>query len=92
MNLRKRGNPGWFLWASLAVLLTAVFMRLYLLQGIPLGLARDEVRNTEIVSGIRQGEHALFFRAGFGHEPLYHYFGVPFQVLLGDNVLSVRLP
>lgn len=82
----------WFLWVSTAVLLLAALMRLVLLQGIPLGLARDEVRNAEIASFIRQGEHALFFRAGFGHEPLYHYFGVPFQVLLGDNVLSVRLP
>ena len=82
----------WFLWMSTAVLLLAALMRMILLQGIPLGLARDEVRNAEIVSFIRQGEHALFFRAGFGHEPLYHYFGVPFQVLLGDNVLSVRLP
>ena len=81
-----------FLWMATAVLLLAALMRLFMLQGIPLGLARDEVRNAEIVSHILQGEHALFFRAGFGHEPLYHYFGVPFQVLLGENVLSIRLP
>lgn len=81
-----------FLWLATAVLLLAALLRLFMLQGIPLGLARDEVRNAEIVSHILQGEHALFFRAGFGHEPLYHYFGVPFQVLLGENVLSIRLP
>ncbi len=75
-----------------AVLLLAALLRLFMLQGVPLGLARDEVRNAEIVSHILQGEHALFFRAGFGHEPLYHYFSVPFQVLLGENVLSIRLP
>ena len=81
-----------FLWVSTAILLLAAWLRLFMLQGVPLGLARDEVRNAEIVSHILQGEHALFFRAGFGHEPLYHYFAVSFQVLLGDNVLSVRLP
>lgn len=90
--MRKEKQSGQFLWVSVVVLLVAAVMRIVMLQGIPLGLARDEVRNAEIVSFIRQGEHALFFRAGFGHEPLYHYWSVPFQVLLGENVLSVRLP
>lgn len=75
-----------------AVLLVAAIMRIVMLSDIPPGLARDEVRNADIVSFIRQGEHALFFRTGYGHEPLYHYFAVPFQALLGDNVLSIRLP
>ncbi len=81
-----------FLWAATAVLLIAAAMRIVLLHDVPPGLARDEVRNGDIVQFIRQGEHALFFRAGYGHEPLYHYFSVPFQLLLGDNVLSIRLP
>ncbi len=85
-------NKARFLWAATAVLLVAAAMRIIMLQDVPPGLARDEVRNGDIVHFIRQGEHALFFRAGFGHEPLYHYFSVPFQALLGDNVLSIRLP
>ena len=79
-------------WWALAVLLLAALFRLVLLQDVPPGLAQDEVLNADIVTFIRQGQHALFFREGFGHEPLYHYWAVPFQVLLGDNVLSIRLP
>ncbi len=92
----KRGEAlaagvGW-LWPATAVLLTAALMRLVALSRVPPGLAQDEVLNADIVTFIRQGAHALFFREGYGHEPLYHYWSVPFQVLLGDNVLSIRLP
>lgn len=80
------------IWLSVVILLVAAGMRLVALQDVPPGLSQDEVLNADIVEGIRQGKHALFFREGFGHEPLYHYFSVPFQVLLGDNVLSIRLP
>ncbi len=78
-------------WATLVLLLSAV-MRLLLLQDVPPGLSQDEVLNADIASFIRQGYHALFFREGYGHEPLYHYWSVPFQVLFGDNILSIRLP
>jgi hypothetical protein len=78
-------------WAT-AVLLLAAAMRLIALDQVPPGLAQDEVLNADIVTYIRGGYHALFFREGYGHEPLYHYWSVPFQVLLGDNVLSIRLP
>ncbi|HIP72725.1 MAG TPA: hypothetical protein EYH05_15180, partial [Anaerolineae bacterium] len=75
-----------------AVLLIAAIFRIINLQDVPPGLSQDEVLNADIVSFIRQGQHALFFREGFGHEPLYHYWSVPFQALLGDNFLSIRLP
>ena len=78
-------------WAT-AVLLLAAVMRLILLQDVPPGLSQDEVLNADVVSIIRQGYHAIFFREGYGHEPLYHYWSVPFQVLFGDNILSIRLP
>ncbi|WP_420631978.1 ArnT family glycosyltransferase [Candidatus Leptofilum sp.] len=81
-----------FVWWGTAVLLIAATFRLILLHDVPPGLAQDEVLNADIVQFIRGGTHALFFREGFGHEPLYHYFSVPFQLLLGDNVLSIRLP
>lgn len=74
------------------MLFLAAIFRLVLLHDVPPGLSQDEVLNADIVQFIRGGAHALFFREGFGHEPLYHYFSVPFQVLLGDNVLSMRLP
>ncbi len=81
-----------FVWWGTAVLLIAAIFRLVLLHDVPPGLSQDEVLNADIVQFIRGGSHALFFREGYGHEPLYHYFSVPFQVLLGDNVLSMRLP
>lgn len=81
-----------FLPAATAVLLLAAVMRLVALHDVPPGLAQDEVLNADVVGFIRQGYYRLFFPEGYGHEPLYHYWSVPFQVLLGDNVLSIRLP
>ena len=44
--------------------------------------SQDEVLNGDIVTFIWQGRHALFFREGFGHEPLYHYWAALFRPLL----------
>jgi hypothetical protein len=86
-------RPGFtFHWPAALVLLLAAVFRIVALQDVPPGLAQDEVLNADIVTLIRAGQHALFFREGYGHEPLYHYWSVPFQSLLGDNVLSIRLP
>ena len=81
----------WLLLAS-AVLLLAVAFRLVALDQVPPGLAQDEVLDADIALFIRQGERALFFRHGYGHEPLYHYLAAPFGMLYGDNLLAARLP
>ena len=81
-----------FLWMATAILLIAAIFRLAALHDVPPGLSQDEVLDADIATFIRQGRHALFFREGYGHEPLYHYWAAPFQALYGDNVLSVRLP
>lgn len=81
-----------FTATATAVLLLAALFRIYALHDIPPGLSQDEVLNADIVGLIRSGQHAIFFREGFGHEPLYHYWATPFQVWLGDNVLAIRLP
>jgi hypothetical protein len=81
-----------YLMGATAVLLLAAAMRIVLLPDLPPGLAQDEVLDADIAQFIRQGQHAIFFREGYGHEPLYHYFAAPFAPLLGDNVLAVRLP
>ncbi|MBK8987639.1 MAG: hypothetical protein IPM39_16435 [Chloroflexi bacterium] len=78
-------------WAT-AVLLLAALLRLVALQGVPPGLAQDEVLDADIAAFIRGGYHAVFFREGYGHEPLYHYLAAPFAPLLGDNMLAIRLP
>ena len=74
------------------ILLLAALMRLISLRDVPPGLAQDEALDAAIAMFIREGQHALFFREGYGHEPLYHYLAAPFAPLLGANVLSVRLP
>jgi hypothetical protein len=81
-----------FLALATLILLVAALFRLYALHDVPPGLAQDEVLNADIAGFILEGKHALFFREGYGHEPLYHYWSVPFRVLLGDNVLAIRLP
>lgn len=86
-----RPSRGIWLIAVTWVLLLAAVFRLIALQEVPPGLAQDEVLDADIAMFIRQGEHALFFRHGYGHEPLFHYLAVPFQVLLGDNTLAIRL-
>jgi hypothetical protein len=89
---RQHDNRLRYIVAATAVLLLAAVMRIVLLQDVPPGLAQDEVLDADIAQFIRQGQHTLFFREGYGHEPLYHYFAAPFAPLLGDNVLAVRLP
>ncbi len=91
-NIGMKEKRPVFIFGAVLILLLAAVMRLILLADIPPGLAQDEVLNADVANFIRQGYHALFFREGYGHEPLYHYWSVPFQVLFGDNVLSIRLP
>ncbi len=89
---RKGQDEARYLWAATAILLLAAIFRLVALQNMPPGLAQDEVLDADIASFIRNGYFAFFFREGYGHEPLYHYFAAPFAPLLGDNVLAARLP
>lgn len=85
-------SPTMFLWLGTAILLVAALMRLVALRDIPPGLSQDEILDADIVRFIWQGQHAFFFREGYGHEPLFHYLAAPFQLLLGDNLLAIRLP
>lgn len=89
VNTRKRL---YFTAVATGVLVVAAVFRLFQLQDVPPGLARDETLNADIASFILEGRHALFFREGYGHEPLYHYIGAVFQALIGDNYLAIRLP
>lgn len=84
-------RPSFLRWAT-AVLLLAACFRLFMLTAVPPGLAQDEILDADIAALIRQGEHAFFFREGYGHEPLYHYWAAPFAPLIGDNALAIRLP
>jgi len=92
-RFRAVWQPTQLTWliVALLVLLVAAASRLVALLDIPPGLAQDEVLDADIALFIRQGEHALFFRHGYGHEPLFHYLAVPLQILIGDNALAIRL-
>ncbi len=82
----------YFIVFATAILVITAVLRLVYLQDMPPGLTRDEALDADIASSILEGNHALFFREGYGHEPLYHYLAAPFQRALGDNFLAVRLP
>ena len=88
----RHGAARHWLALATAVLLLAAAFRLVALAEVPPGLAQDEVLDADIAMFIRQGERAIFFRHGYGHEPLYHYLAAPFAPLYGDNLLAVRLP
>jgi 4-amino-4-deoxy-L-arabinose transferase-like glycosyltransferase len=89
MNLSRR-RALW--WLSLVLLLGAA-LRLYGLVRIsPPGLAHDEVAHWLIVRGILAGRHGIFFAEAYGHEAAFHYVQSLFVLLLGDNVLALRLP
>ena len=75
------------------ILLAAAALRLYGLNNLsPPGLEHDEVAHWLINRGILAGQHAIYFTEAFGHEAGFHYIQTGFQVLLGDNILALRLP
>ncbi|GIK58539.1 MAG: hypothetical protein HND44_02590 [Chloroflexi bacterium] len=78
-------------WLFVGILLLAATFRLVALRDVPPGLSQDEVLDAGMPAFILAGNHALFFREGYGHEPLYHYWGIPFYLGLGENYLQARL-
>ncbi|HRQ36310.1 MAG TPA: hypothetical protein PLD25_00140 [Chloroflexota bacterium] len=78
-------------WLLVGILLLAAAFRLVALRDVPPGLSQDEVLDAGMPAFILVGNHALFFREGYGHEPLYHYWGIPFYLTLGENYLQARL-
>lgn len=80
-------------WAAVTVvLLLASVLRVWALGQVPPGLAHDEVANWLIAQKIRNGEHALYFTAAYGHEPLYQYVQAASVALFGDHWLGLRWP
>jgi 4-amino-4-deoxy-L-arabinose transferase-like glycosyltransferase len=76
-----------------AIFLIAALLRLYGLNNqSPPGLEHDEVAHWLINQDILDGNQGLYFAGAYGHEAGYHYLQSGFMVLLGDNVLALRLP
>ncbi len=80
-------------WAAVTlILLLAAALRLWALGDVPPGLAHDEVANWLIARDILAGNHALYFTAAYGHEPLYQYVQAATVALFGDHWLGLRWP
>jgi 4-amino-4-deoxy-L-arabinose transferase-like glycosyltransferase len=78
-------------WALVVLLLlVAAALRFVELGQVPGGFSQDEVANWLIAGGILRGEHAIYFTAGYGHEPLYHYVQALTIAVFGDNWLGLR--
>ncbi len=70
----------------------AAALRFYGLGRWPPGLYRDEAYNGLDALGVLNGQHALFFPANNGREPLYIYLVALSIALLGPTTLALRLP
>lgn len=74
------------------ILLVAFALRIVGVVGqSPPGVAHDEVAHWLIARDILAGNHAVYFTAAYGHEAGYHYLEALFLLLLGDNLLALRL-
>ena len=79
-------------WALLLLaLFIALILRFYRLGEIPPGLYRDEAFNGLDALKVLQGEHAIFFPANNGREPLYIYLTAAAVALFGQTAFAVRL-
>ena len=79
-------------WALLLLaLIIALILRFYRLGQIPPGLYRDEAFNGLDALKVLQGEHAIFFPANNGREPIYIYLTAVAVALFGQTAFAVRL-
>ncbi|MBI5565440.1 MAG: glycosyltransferase family 39 protein [Chloroflexi bacterium] len=77
--------------AVIGLLLIGAAFRLVALNDVPPGLHHDEVIIGQVAKDILRGNLAIYFTAGYGHEPLYHYLVAGFFVALGASAFALRL-
>ncbi len=80
-----------FLACMVAVLLTAVALRLFAITNIPPGLTHDEADHGITALSILQGTRAVYFTIGHGREPLYDYVTALVMAGIGPTFLAGRL-
>ncbi len=87
-----RGKRARWEWpVVIGILLIAFFFRVWLLNDVPPGLHHDEVIIGQVAKDILRGHFAIYFTAGYGHEPLYHYLVAGMFGVLGANAFVLRL-
>lgn len=79
------------LWAFLAVILAAAALRFAGLGRTPPGLYRDEAFYGLDAVNVLRGQHALYFPANNGREPMFVYLVALSLDLLGRSPFAVRL-
>jgi 4-amino-4-deoxy-L-arabinose transferase-like glycosyltransferase len=75
----------------IGLLLIAFFFRVWMLNDVPPGLHHDEVIIGQVAKDILRGHFGIYFTAGYGHEPLYHYVVAGMFGALGANAFALRL-
>ena len=73
------------------ILLLAFALRLYGLTSIPPGLTHDEANHGREALDILAGVFRFFFPLNYGSEPLYSYTVAGTILLIGRNLLALRL-
>lgn len=75
----------------IGLLLIAFFFRVWMLNDVPPGLHHDEVIIGQVAKDILRGHLGIYFTAGYGHEPLYHYAVAGMFSVIGANAFVLRL-
>ena len=75
----------------IGLLLIAFFFRVWQLNDVPPGLHHDEVIIGQVAKDILRGHLGIYFTAGYGHEPLYHYVVAGMFSAIGANAFVLRL-
>ncbi|HZY42132.1 MAG TPA: glycosyltransferase family 39 protein [Anaerolineae bacterium] len=84
-------RPRWEWPLVSAILLIAFALRVLALNDVPPGLHHDEVIIGQVAKDILRGNLAIYFTAGYGHEPLYHYLVAGLFAVLGASAFALRL-
>ena len=75
-----------------ALMLVALFLRIYDLSRVPPGLFYDEAAATLLAGPVASGQALPIFISNYtGHEVLYYYLTIPLIKLLGVTILALRL-
>ena len=81
----------WEWLAVIGLLLVGAALRLIALNDVPPGLHHDEVIIGQVAKDILRGHLAIYFTAGYGHEPLYHYLVAGVFAVIGASAFALRL-
>jgi 4-amino-4-deoxy-L-arabinose transferase-like glycosyltransferase len=84
-------RPRWEWPIVIGLLLIAFFFRVWMLNDVPPGLHHDEVIIGQVAKDILRGHFGVYFTAGYGHEPLYHYLVAGMFGAIGANAFVLRL-